>query len=91
METDVQFCHGIDAALFHFFPGTPFLIGADHLTELGAPVSQMVDPNGPVTQEIENTFQAVADHGGGQMTDMETLGYIDGRIVQADGFSRTDI
>ena len=91
MEADVKSLQFGDAALLNRFLRAPLFVGADHLAELGAPVAEMVDAHGGVAQKVEDPFQAVADHGGGQVADMETLGDVDGRIVETDGFSLSDI
>ena len=60
------------------------LVGVDQLTELGAPVAQMVDGHGLVAAEVQQIPQRVADDGGAQMAQMEPLGDVGGRKVQAD-------
>ena len=67
--------------------GTPGLVGVDHLAELGAPVAQVIDAHGLVAQEIVDALQAVADHGGGQVSHTKALGDVDGGIVQAHGLA----
>lgn len=83
VETDVQIDHRLNAALFNLLAVAPLLVGTDHLAELRAPVAQVVDAHGGVAVEIINAFEAVADHRRGQMADVETLGNVDGGIIQA--------
>ncbi|MPN19191.1 hypothetical protein SDC9_166557 [bioreactor metagenome] len=72
------------AALLDLFLRTPVLVGGDHLAKLGAPVAQVIDAHGAVAQVIIDALEAVADGRGGQVADMETLGDVDGGIVDAD-------
>ena len=87
MELHIQAGQLRHALGLHLFPAAPGLIGIDQLAELGAPVAQMVDADRLISQKAVNTGQTVAQHGGTQVADMEPLGDIDGRIVQADGLS----
>ena len=90
VETDVQIDHRLNAALFNLLAVAPLLVGTDHLAELRAPVAQVVDAHGGVAVEIINAFEAVADHRRGQMADVETLGNVDGGIIQAHRLAFAD-
>ena len=50
----------------------------------------MVDAHSRIAVKIVDALEAVADHRRGEMTDMETLGDIDGRIIQTDCLALTD-
>ena len=84
VELDVQANQFVHAALFHLFLVAPELIGADHLAKLRSPVAQMVDTDGLISEEIIDAAQAVTNHRGGQMPDMETFGDIDRGIVKTN-------
>ena len=51
----------------------------------------MIDTHRLVAQMLINTLEAVAQHGGGQVPNVEALGNIDGGVVQTDGFARTHV
>ena len=91
VEFHVQAHQLVNAALFHRFLAAPLLVGTDHLAELGAPVAQVIDAHGGVAQVVINAAQAVTDHGGGQMADVEPLGDVDGGIVQAHRLSLAQV
>lgn len=84
VELDVQANQFVHAAFLHFFLIAPELIGADHLAKLRSPVAQMVDTDGLISEEIIDAAQAVTNHCGGQMPDMETFGDIDRGIVKTN-------
>ena len=50
----------------------------------------MVDAHGRITVKIVDALEAVADHRRGEMTDMEALSDVDGRIIQADRLALAD-
>ena len=87
MEADVQIDHRLHAALLDLLAAAPLLVGADHLAELGAPVAEVVDAHGGVAVEVVDAAEAVADHRGGQVADVEALGDVDGRVVEAHGLA----
>ena len=91
VELDVQTHQLGNAVALDVFLLAPGLVGVDHLAELGAPVAQVIDAHGLVAQEIMDALEGVANHGGGQMTDMEALGNVDGGVVQADGLAGTHV
>ena len=69
----------------------PFLQFRDNLSHLQSPVSQMHIPDGFVTQISADPFQALADDGGSQMSDMKRLCHIGSAVINDDLFRRGSI
>ena len=87
VKLHIQLNQRVHSALFHLFPASPELVGGQHLAELGSPVPQMVDAHAPIAAKTIQLIQGVSDHGGGQMSNMEALGNVDGGVIDADGLA----
>ena len=87
MEAHVQARERLHAVALHLLAVAPELVGADELAKLRAPVAQIVDGDRLVAQKVKDAAQALPDHGGAQVADVEALGNVDGAEIQADGLA----
>ena len=88
VEADVEFHQFVALALLDRLAVAPLAVGDDHFPKLGAPVSEVVDPDAVVTRELMQQFQRVTDDGGAEMPDVEGFGDVRGGIVENDGLTR---
>ena len=91
VDADVEIHQSVHAALLYGLAVAPLLVGHHHLTELGAPVAEVVDAHTLVAHELVELLQGVTDHGGAQVTDVEGLGQIGRAVVQNHRLALTDI
>ena len=83
VEAHVELDQLVHAAALDGFAVAPGLVGADHLAELRAPVAQVVDAHAVIAHVVVDAVERVADHGAGQVPDVQRLGDVDRRIVDA--------
>ena len=81
VETDVERDESVDPAGLDLLPASPFAEGYNQLSELGSPVSEMVDADAAVAAEGVNFLKRVADYGRPEMSDMERFGAVRRRVL----------
>ena len=69
----------------------PSSVSADHLSELGSVVSEMIDPDRIIAEEIIDLVNGVSDYRAPDMADVERLSDIGGGIFDNYLFARSHI
>ena len=87
VETHVQRVERAQASLFDILFFAPALVRGNEFSELRAVVAEVVDADGRIAQKLMQFIERAAEHGRGEMPDMEGFCDVDGRIVYADGFA----
>ena len=91
VHANVESNECVNAALFDGFLIAPFTECNDQLTELRTPVTEVIDTDAIVACVFVKKLQGVTDNGRTEMSDMEGLCNVGGRIVKNDGLALTKI
>src|SRR5690606_34661492 len=84
VKTDVEVEEFANGILLEPLGPPKFTVGDDQLAKLGAPVAQVVDPDGRVTQAFKNPGQRVSDDGRPQVPHVEGLGDVGRGEIEHD-------
>ena len=91
VDHDVELHQLVDTALLDLLLTAPQAVGQDELTELGAPVAEVVDAHALVARELMELLEGVTDDGGAQVSDVEGLGHVGGGVVQHHLLALTEV
>ena len=87
VETDVELHKFAHAGFFNRPAFAPLFIGDDHLSKLRAPIAQVVDGDGVISQELIDPVEGIANRSAGQVADVERLCNVDGGKLHAYVFA----
>ena len=85
VKTDVEIVDGTNSACLDLLFISPMTVSGNQLAELRSVIAQMIDSDRIVSEEPIGAVECASDDGGREVSDVERLCDVDGRIVDTDG------